>query len=264
MSGTLATNSLFNSHSVSNGYEEEWNNVYGLDRDPVRMQLLYPWVSENLDLTNKVILDAGCGNGSLGNFLRGQKFKSYLGVDVSNEFLDFAIKNVVDERITFIQGNLLEGWGFPDESFDIVFSVFVINEIENLDFFFLEASRVLKSNGCVVVFLTHPFTYMYYSLKERFTGEPNKKFSGYTDYFHSNKVTYHFTLSNATAYVYPYTISEIFNSISNAQMFPSKVSELTTDAPEFFYSPSYKETSDIPKFLALKLVKGFQNSNSPT
>lgn len=236
------------------GYEKEWNDSYGLDKDPIRKNIVYPWINENLsDLNDKVILDAGCGNGSLGYFLKNQAFKSYIGIDISDIFLDYAKRNVVDDRITFKKANLLSRWDFPNNSFDIIFSIFVINELENLDFFFSETDRVLKNNGRAVIFLTHPFMYMYYLLKERFAGQTNNKFPELNSYFHSGKITYHFTLSEASVSVYPYSLSDVFTSISKANMFLKKVSELTTNSSELFYVPSYKETSDIPMFLALEL-----------
>jgi len=237
------------------GYEKEWNDSYGLDKDPVRINIVYPWIINNLDsFKHKIILDAGCGNGSFAAFIKGQDFREYIGIDISDIFLDFAKKKVVDNRITFKKGNLLSKWDFSDKYFDLVFSIFVINEINNLDFFFSEISRVLNKNGTAIIFVTHPFVYMYYSLKEKFTGKINKKFPGFTNYFQSTAITYNLTLSNASSSVFPYTISDIFNSISNANMFVNKISELTTNSSECFLIPKYKETSDIPKFLALKLV----------
>jgi ubiquinone/menaquinone biosynthesis C-methylase UbiE len=243
-------------NSITVGYEKEWNISYGLDKDPVRMKLIYPWLDRNIgDLSGKIILDAGCGNGTLASHLKDRKFKSLVGMDKSEIFLDFAKTHVNDRRISFQNGDLLSKWDFKEKSFDIIFSVFVINELSDLNFFFKQAARVLKDDGCMIVFMTHPFVHMYHYLKEKFTGEKNTKFPGLSGYFHKDKLTYHFTLSEALAEFYPYTFQDVVSSISLAGLNIGQLYELTTDTQDFVTIPEYKETSNVPKFLGLNLKK---------
>jgi ubiquinone/menaquinone biosynthesis C-methylase UbiE len=238
------------------GYEESWNKTYGVDRDPVRQHLIFPLLSDHSrDLSGKRILDAGCGNGNLLNCISEQKYQSAIGIDRSQQFLDAARANIPDDRVRFVCSDLLEPLPFENRSFDVVYSVFVLNELPAVEGHIAELSRVLDSEGRLLLVVTHPFFALYYHLFERFTGKPNEKLVGVRGYFDQNPIQYVFTLSKATATFFQHTFAALLNPIAASGLRVTEILELRTDGPNFSLIPSYKETSDMPKFLFIEARK---------
>ena len=82
-----------------------------------------------------------------------------------------AKRKITSENVVFKQLDLRETWDFADESFDLITCSLALEHIENLDFVFAEAARVLRANGKFYFGELHPFK-QYQGTKARFeTGE---------------------------------------------------------------------------------------------
>lgn len=91
-------------------------------------------------------LDYGCGTGFSTRYLRQLGLET-CGVDVSVEMLEEAVKETGEEGLFLIEHGELP---FPDQSFDLVFSSWVLLEMgshEELIRYLSEAKRVLKEGG---------------------------------------------------------------------------------------------------------------------
>jgi len=238
------------------GYESQWNETYGLDKDPVRKYLIYPLIDDQSgELSDKRILDAGSGNGNLLSYLASRSYKSAIGIDKSPEFINSARTNVPDERAQFVEADLLQKLPFEDASFDVVYSIFVLNELPEIRLHIQEMSRVLHSGGHLLIVATHPLFAMYYHLYERFTGKQNDKLIGIKGYFDREPVQYIFTLAKSSARFFQHTFEEFLNPLFESGMEPLKLLELRTDDINFQSIPSYWDTRDVPKYLFLKAQK---------
>mgnify|MGYP005858099783 CR=1 FL=1 len=79
-------------------------------------------------LSEKKLLDAGCGNGRLNFWLAKNNFRGeYFGVDVSEKLIEIARKNFPDQK--FAVQNLLE-FSAPNSA-DAIFCVAVLHHFEN-------------------------------------------------------------------------------------------------------------------------------------
>jgi len=101
---------------------------------------------------DNLILDAGCGNGSL-SFRIAKKGHKVVGIDITKENINFA-KKVKDSKgiknIKFIQMSLTN-ITFKDELFDIVVSGEVLEHIKNDNKVVKHFNRILKKGGqCVI------------------------------------------------------------------------------------------------------------------
>ena len=97
------------------------------------------------------VLDLGCGNGRLYEFLKDKKI-DYTGVDSSERLLGLA-KEKHGKGAKFVKGDALS-LPFPDESFDKIISIAVLHHIPSKEArkkFLGEARRVLKKNGVLVL-----------------------------------------------------------------------------------------------------------------
>jgi ubiquinone/menaquinone biosynthesis C-methylase UbiE len=96
------------------------------------------------------ILDLGCGNGRLRNFLEPDLIPAgnYFGLDVSDELLKIARQNHSQDH--FFRGNFADKLPFGDENFDVVTAIASFHHLLNKKDqhnFLQESYRVLKPKG---------------------------------------------------------------------------------------------------------------------
>lgn len=110
----------------------------------------HDWDDSMVLLTNAVrerisnkptVLDFGCGRGNFVVDEIGNVFAEKIGLDAS---LDATTGNTSMNRIVINNDNAL---AFPDQTFDIVLSLWVFEHVEHPDHVFKEISRVLKPGG---------------------------------------------------------------------------------------------------------------------
>lgn len=94
---------------------------------------------------DKVVLDAGCGQG-YGAFFLSNFADSVFAIDIADEAINDAKKNYVRSNLHFKRMNVTK-MEFPDDSFDIVCSFEVIEHLDDYQTFLTEVVRVIKSSG---------------------------------------------------------------------------------------------------------------------
>jgi len=96
-------------------------------------------------LKYKDVLDVGCGTGALCSALSSFKL-SVTGVDPAIKMLDIAKRKTKSDSITLIEADALSGLPFDDNSFDVVFSSYVVHglKVEQRQKMYAEMSRVAK------------------------------------------------------------------------------------------------------------------------
>ena len=112
------------------------------------------------------ILEIGCGTGKNTEFLQ-TKAEHLIGADFSAEMLARAKMKITAENVEFRRLDLRESWDFADDSFDLITCSLALEHIENIDFVFAEAHRVLRENGRFYFGELHPFK-QYGGTKARF------------------------------------------------------------------------------------------------
>ena len=113
------------------------------------------------------ILEIGCGTGKNSEWLV-TRAKTLIAVDLSEGMLARAKNKLPD--IPFIKADITQPWNFTDRLFDLISFSLVLEHIQNLDFIFSEAARVLKPGGQVYIGELHPFK-QYSGSKARFDTE---------------------------------------------------------------------------------------------
>ncbi len=102
----------------------------------------------------KRILDVATGTGDLAIEASGLSPEQIIGIDISRNMIDKAIKKVHDRKLNDIIkleiGNA-ENLQFKDRSFDIVMSAFGVRNFENLQSGLKEFFRVLDNNGIALI-----------------------------------------------------------------------------------------------------------------
>lgn len=114
-----------------------------------------PWIEKVIE--EKIgktcsILDVGCGGGFLTNYL-AKKGHQVFGIDLSEKSLEIAKTSDTTESIHYALASAYE-LPFPDESFDVVSAMDLLEHVEKPELVIKEASRVLKKGG---LFFFHTF-----------------------------------------------------------------------------------------------------------
>lgn len=150
-----------NVQQAYNSWSETYDAVENKTRDIEAKALRKSVSGENLD-----ILEIGCGTGKNTEFLQ-TKAASLIGADFSTEMLQKAKVKIRSENVEFRQMDLREDWNFADNSFDLITCSLALEHIENIDFVFAQAARVLRNGGRFYIGELHPFK-QYNGTKARF------------------------------------------------------------------------------------------------
>lgn len=150
-----------NVRQAYNAWSETYDTVENKTRDLEARALRESVAGDALE-----ILEIGCGTGKNTEFLQ-TKAKRLIGADFSEEMLAVARKKVTGDAVEFRQLDLREKWDLPVNSFDLITCSLALEHIENIDFVFAEAHRVLRSGGQFYFGELHPFK-QYQGSKARF------------------------------------------------------------------------------------------------
>ncbi|MCM8526592.1 MAG: ubiquinone/menaquinone biosynthesis methyltransferase [Lentisphaeraceae bacterium] len=106
-------------------------------------------------LKNDLILDIGCGPGSLAALSKKHLPKAkYISTDISPRFLEIAANSGNADRVAQVSASDLP---FKDDTFGAVVSAFVLRNLPDLERFYRECHRTLKKDGIVCMLdLTQP------------------------------------------------------------------------------------------------------------
>jgi len=125
--------------------------------DKHRIVLLNPVLLQLLDnVEGKKILDAGCGEGYLSRLLAKQG-ASVTGVDFSEEMLAIAQERTKSALgIRYVHGNCEKMDFFETESFDIIVSNMVLQDLSDHKAALRSMYRILVDRGLLIFSISHP------------------------------------------------------------------------------------------------------------
>jgi SAM-dependent methyltransferase len=107
------------------------------------------------DVSDKNILDLGCGDASFGIELLNHGCSLYVGVEASHKMFQAASRTLEGHNGSVVQATM-EDWAYPEEAFDLVISRLAIHYIEDVAVVFRNIYQTLKPNGRFVFSVEHP------------------------------------------------------------------------------------------------------------
>ena len=134
----------------------EWSATYDSDRNLTRDLDARVTRQALADLHYQSILELGCGTGKNTSLLAtlGAEVRA---LDFSAGMIEKARARVTAPNVVFELADLTRPWPGADHSFDLIVCNLVLEHIENLDFIFAEAHRVLREGGRFFICELHPF-----------------------------------------------------------------------------------------------------------
>ena len=138
-------------------FADTYAKNHGQHGDPHKEVLLNPTLFALMgNVSGMEVLDAGCGEGYLSRMI-SRKGAKVTAVDYSTRMLDIAKERTPKELSIHYQWGNCEALHFlEDQSFDLVVSNMVIQDLERFESAFQEIYRVLKRNGQFVFSILHP------------------------------------------------------------------------------------------------------------
>lgn len=129
-------------------YSEKYDEADWREQRAKDARYLIDQVREiNPFLKGEKVLDAGCGSGDLGVELIKQFQSKCYGMELN----DVAIQHANDRGVKAQKVDLDGKWSYDDEFFDVVTGTEIIEHVINPDHFILEAKRVLKPGGLLIL-----------------------------------------------------------------------------------------------------------------
>ena len=151
-----------NVQEAYNVWADNYDTVQNKTRD-LEAKALRDSVSASTPLD---ILEIGCGTGKNTEWLL-TKAKHLVAADFSAEMLNRAKEKITAKNVEFRQFDLRNEWEFPEKQFDLITCSLALEHIENIDFVFGQANKVLRTGGLFYIGELHPFK-QYQGSKARF------------------------------------------------------------------------------------------------
>lgn len=145
--------------------ENKMQTTWGITLEERFERFLYENEIEESQIKDKLILDAGCGNGTHTENIANHG-GLIVGIDYSTSVY-IAEKRRKNENVLFVRGDL-QNPPFPMETFDIVFSNGVIHHTPDTLVTFKSIIPIVKSRGSFYVWLYNRQGGIVWSLKRRF------------------------------------------------------------------------------------------------
>ncbi len=157
--------------TVQQGYDN-WSSTYDTDRNFTRDLDKDITVQTLSAQPSQTILELGCGTGKNTSFLASLA-EQVLAFDFSEGMLAKARAKVQAENVQFGVMDFTETWVVADHTVNLISCNLVLEHIEDLDFIFGEAHRVLQTGGLFFICELHPFK-LYTGIQANFQrGEEN-------------------------------------------------------------------------------------------
>ncbi|MFC6040417.1 class I SAM-dependent methyltransferase [Paenisporosarcina macmurdoensis] len=230
---------------------ENYNEHGDLHREVLLNPSIFSLVG---DVKQKDILDAGCGEGYLSRIF-AKSGATVVAVDYSQNMLEIARKKTPKElNIEYRYGNCENLDFLEDESFDIIVSNMVIQDLENYKAAINEMYRLLVNGGSFVFSILHPCFVTPVSGWEKKDGE--KLHWNVDNYFYEGVYEQSYPQGQTDKVLFFHrTLTSYFNAITEAGFILEGLIEPKPSAEMLEKHPSFEEDLRCSDFIVFKLRK---------
>jgi 2-polyprenyl-3-methyl-5-hydroxy-6-metoxy-1,4-benzoquinol methylase len=206
------------------------------------------------DVKDKKILDLGCGAGGHDRRLIELGAKSVLGIDISENMINEAIKNNTSDKIKYkiLSMSKIEE---IDEKFDLVISSLAIHYVEDYDSLCKKVFNLLNDNGEFIFSCSHPMDSAVILPKDekRYIFKNNKKYFLISDYNNEGKRVVEWFVDGVETY--HRNMSHLINGLIDAGFTIERVNESYATDEAIRLKPKFIEQKDHSYFVYIKSKK---------
>lgn len=142
-----------NANKVGIFHLDYWKNRFYSDASAYDPFAYFLRLLENVVRADSEVLDLGAGRGFNNVYDFKGRVKRIVGVDMDPEVVN---NPLLDEGLPF-DGKRIP---YPDQSFDVVFSVYVMEHVEHPELYWSEVRRVLKPGGVYLGLTPNLYNYV--------------------------------------------------------------------------------------------------------
>ena len=203
------------------------------------------------ELTEKRVLDLGCGFGENCRTFKEMGASYVLGVDLSKKMLEVAARE--NPSLDFVCGDMSD-LTFIKETFDVVFSSLAVHYVEKFDLLVKSIYGLLAPGGIFLFSQEHPLT------TAPMAGASWTK-DEYGEDLHYNLTDYSRSGKRTTAWIvdgvekYHRTFSEIVNALVSAGFTIKAMVETVPPKELCAMNPKWERCRHKPNFLLIKVQK---------
>jgi 2-polyprenyl-3-methyl-5-hydroxy-6-metoxy-1,4-benzoquinol methylase len=189
-------------------YDPSTVGEFNFNRDFIIPQLL----QMAGDVDGLTVLDAGCGEGIVARLLAGRGAR-VTGIDISPRFIELAKERDEKQAIIFELHDLSRPLPHYTQTFDLVVSNMVLNDLPDYQGFITTLSTMLKPTGRIVLSMNNPYSAL---IREKVD-----------NYFDSGKaVLYNMAKDGVAVYYFHHTMEEYMTAFQQAGLLLRRLSDL--------------------------------------
>jgi len=163
------------------------------------------------DVSGLRILELGCGGGQT-SIAFAQQGATVVGVDISDQQLRFArtLAAQAGVAVAFVQGDISVLPNFQAGEWDLIFSTYTLQYVEDLPLCLAECWRLLRHRGRLVFSLDHPLRDCFFDLEEdELAPYPVR------NYFDNTPLRWRFPETNVTLHSHHLTLAQWIDQLSS-------------------------------------------------
>ena len=197
------------------------------------------------ELTDRRILDLGCGDAAFGREVLAKGCQAYLGIEGSRNMVESA-RQVIAGTTGQVVHAAIENWDYPVEAFDLVVSRLVLHYVQDVDAVFKQIYRTLVNGGRFVFSVEHP---VITSCDRGWQGNGPRQDWLVDDYFYTGqRIT---SWMGGQVIKYHRTIEDYFACLRQAGFLVESLREAAPQRDRFEDEHTYQRRKRIPLFLMM-------------
>jgi ubiquinone/menaquinone biosynthesis C-methylase UbiE len=205
------------------------------------------------NLNGKSILDLGCGTGQFAKFCIENGASKVIGIDISGNMIEQAIKDNKHEKIEYICISI-EDFELQNQQFDIIISSLAVHYIEDYPALIKKVSRLLNKNGEFIFSTEHPIVTARKEMNNWIKDDKGNRLHWALDnYQEEGKREQHWYIDGVIKY--HRTISSLINTLINNGLVLEKIIEPQSIPAGIEQMPKLINEKRRPSFIVIKSRK---------
>ncbi|MCM3494811.1 methyltransferase domain-containing protein [Paenibacillus lactis] len=207
---------------------------------PVIMELLG-------DISDRHILDLGCGDAGFGVELLKKGCAAYVGIEGSRKMAEASESNLTGFNNGTVQHMRMEDYAYPRDTYDVVISRLAIHYLQDIESVFRGIHQTLKPCGKFIFSIEHPVitsTLQPSGIRTNWVVD-NYFIEGYREQ----------QWLGGTVHKYHRTVEDYFMALTEAGFRVASLRESKPVREHFLTEETYERRRRIPLFLFLEGVK---------